>query len=103
MILTEKCKVAFEEWCSDNYSQMINTEFDESYSVFISCMPYVCENALITEFFDSVGIYISIQRLSVTGWYNFNINDKYTTSFASRTEALKAAITEANRLFNDKN
>lgn len=65
-----------------------------------------CQNAVIIEFFDSVGIYIELLYF-VDGNYFVSIvyhNDGYNHigDFDSRTEATNEAIIKANDLYNKK-
>lgn len=67
----------------------------------------VCRNALIIEFFDSVGIYISI-HYETFGNHYFNVmvtrnhlTTNLRTDAKTRAEAANAAIIKANDLFNE--
>ena len=97
-MLTDKAKQEF--WCSLSIKEL--KEFD-TYSVVI-------QNALIIDWFDSVGIIITIDiyRLTQTdygftstiwskGFRNFEDID----NFKSRQEATKKAIEKANEIFNN--
>lgn len=108
MKLTGKCKEDFLDYYWENYIKSIGIVgvkleaeefFDSLYPIF--------KNALIIEFFDSVGIYI------VTGLdtafsnkfeYGIDFIKKETIffdeRFNSRTEATNAAIEKANELYN---
>lgn len=103
MILNGKCKEKFLEWMRDKYSN--------AYDVLNSINPII-SNALIIEFFDSVGIYISLNYVS---FYDEFRNDKgfeaYVTnnglsvkfrSLNSRQQATEQAIKKANDIYNER-
>jgi len=60
------------------------------------------QNALIVDWFDSVGIYITVDY-SVTVSKSFWCNSFNDAIFKSRTEATNAAILKANELYNSEN
>ena len=60
----------------------------------------VCRNALIIEFFDSVGIYCNTPHLD--NFFSSFTNNDWNGDFSTRTEATNEAIIKANDLFNEK-
>jgi len=63
-------------------------------------LPESCQNALVVDWFDSVGIYIC--PVKVWGkWRNFF--DEDTIECNTRPEAINAAIEKANDLYNSEN
>jgi len=94
MKLTETCLDAFGDQCQYNYDEFME-------------LPELFQNALIIEFFDSVGIYI-LPLWNKQYWYSDIRNKKYyllsqTDYFNSRTEATNEAIIKANDLYNENN
>jgi hypothetical protein len=64
------------------------------------------QNALIVDWFDSVGIYIEVTKWNDTIWqWNIDDGDEYPDGkdYSSRTEATNAAIKKANELYNSVN
>jgi len=97
MILTDKCK---EEFLKSVYA-CNEWEVDEIYL-----------NALIIEFFDSVGIYIwTMPSLRVETKWTYRVFKTIFTEdikqhayiYNSRSEATQSAITKANEIFNNLN
>jgi len=93
--LTGKSKDAFYEWMNTQPVDELLVCFDISL------------NALIIEWFDSVGIYISIKskfgqnkQRQRFGYSLLNYVSMF--AFDSRTEATNFAIEKANLLFNEK-
>jgi hypothetical protein len=96
MKLTDKALEAFGEFLYDKYG----------YSIFEFEYYETLKNALIIEWFDSVGIYVSI-HYETFGNYYFNtlITNKRITmnlraNSITRTEAINEAIVKANEIFN---
>ncbi len=58
-------------------------------------------NALIIEWFDSVGIYINALRYNKQ-WWKAIAEYEYARIFNSRQEALTKAIKKANKIYNEK-
>lgn len=127
MILTGKCKNEFYKWCNKNHDSFINGSGKRLFYIeeiddykFINTDHYI-ENvgqtmyfSLIIEWFDSVGIYITIEGVfdRMLGYHRgfevhiyqdgkqsisiFNDNDV----FENRQEATKQAIIKANEIYN---
>lgn len=100
-MLTGQCKNDFGDQCKYDYKGFC--QLDE-----------IFKQALIAEWFDSVGIYISVEVAFdtmckyVRGFYVNVITDTIHELwfdgdvFETRQEATKAAIEKANDLYNDK-
>ena len=98
MILTGKTKEDF----SYNYNMSDFNGYSET-----------LQNALIIEWFDSVGIYISINYVDFydefkndTGFETYVTNKGLSVKFrivSNRQEAIKQAIEKANEIYNNKN
>lgn len=93
MKLTDKAVDTFEKWIIEEYP-----EYERTYSLF--------QNALIIEWFDSVGIYISIHYETFGNYYfntlitNRRITMNLRANSITRTEAINEAIVKANEIFN---
>ena len=94
MKLTGKCKEKFIFWMCQNHEYARWHEYET--------MPESCLNALIIEFFDSVGIYITVDH-NVTVSKSFWCNSFSDSIFNSRTETTNEAIIKANDLYNENN
>lgn len=91
MILTGKCKEKFLEWYNEpeTYFYRLNK---------------TCQNALIIEWFDSVGIYIDVriefEDSFVLKTFNSYAEDDYVGNYSNRQEAIKQAIIKVNEIYN---
>lgn len=89
MKLTGKCKEAFLKYCKQTES------FMETYEdIYL--------NALIIEFFDSVGIYITIEPFKnyQIVYFDVSINFELHSVWKNRHEATNEAIIKANEIYN---
>jgi len=112
MKLTGKTREDFENWilneCQFTFGKSLIKIHKQKY-FFISYLGIdnIQLNALIIEFFDSVGIYIQIsiytKRIdSSLDWcYSFN-EEIFERFFKSRKEATDKAIEKANEIYNNK-
>ena len=107
MILTGKAKESFIDYL-DKTNQIkiekgiLNLHWQD--------LPEKFKNALIIEWFDSVGIYISINYVDFydefrnnTGFETYVTNKGLSVKFrsvSSRQEAIKQAIKKANEIYN---
>ena len=92
MILTGKAKEDF-----------IKTKIGNEISLFESMLP-IYRNALITEWFDSVGIYITSDYFELNkGFYSEVLDSNFAIVKPTRQEALTEAIKKANEIYNNKN
>ena len=101
MILTGKCKEAFEKRFLEK-----EKKFD-FYNKNNKLLNDAIQNALIIDFFDSVGIYIEIKNKfgQRKQYQRFSFIVKNYNSgflFNSRTEAINAAVAKANEIFNNR-
>ena len=110
MILTGKAKEEFFNWLDNqgvNGIDISNWEFEKFH-----LLSNVSQNSLIIEWFDSVGIYISINYVDFydefrnnTGFETYVTNKGLSVKFRSvsiRQEAIKQAIKKANEIYNEK-
>lgn len=103
MLLTGKAKEdfleSFNKKCYDSF-----LEFEDLFSKNKELS--IIRNALIIEWFDSVGIYIGIVRFNVgSGYFEARVHYNgglYFTSI-SRIEATQKAIIKANEIYNNLN
>lgn len=100
MELTEKCKEKFLEWYKNREGKTLTPKELELMS------EEVLQNALIIEFFDSVGIYIDIRiefnDSFVLKTFDSYVEDDYVGNFSNRQEATIQAIKKANDLYNSR-
>lgn len=95
MILTGICKEKFLEWISLN--NLFTIEDREKY---FNSLSELFQNALIIEFFDSVGIYIEIIRNE--GYFDYVVMEEWDYGFETRQEATIQAIKKANNIYNER-
>ena len=94
MILTGKAKEDFIEYYNNHSIKYLLswTYFDD--------LPLVVKNALIIEWFDSVGIYINIENLYYQSWWYYKVKqcpDTYEQVIMQNTrqKAIEKAIKKA--------
>lgn len=103
-MLTGKAKEDFEKWYYTNYHRSVNygvIKEDEVYA-FFNTLHKTFKNALLVDFFDTVDIYVNALRYNKTYFQpfcNHLLHEKYET----RSEALKQAFTQANKIYNERN
>lgn len=101
MKLTRKCKKEFEK--------SLNFKFTVEDYEFVISENEILLNALIIEFFDSVGIvfwiapYFNHDLGVMNEWAGYNKKGLIGTTHKSRTEATNEAIIKANDLYNENN
>ena len=100
MILTGKAKEDFIEYYNNHSIKYLLswTYFDD--------LPLVVKNALIIEWFDSVGIYINIENLYYQSWWYYKVKqcpDTYEQVIMQNTrqKAIEKAIKKANEIYNN--
>lgn len=101
MKLTGKCKEDFEMFIFRQKGTL--PKGIESYNYYDLQESYIISD--IINWFDSVEIYICIPPVFPVNKYGFaySVDLKYSYDiFNTRTEATKAAIIEANEIYNDK-
>lgn len=92
MKLTSSCEEDFLKWMCENYPEIRWHEY--------KTMPECTINALIVEFFDSVGIYVEINYDLNHSFDSYVDNEWIGESFKTRTEATNAGIIKANIIYN---
>jgi len=102
MILTDKSKTDFLKWYFEKGNKKINSK---EFSLDIA---KVIQNALIIEWFDSVGIYLNIENLYYQSWWSFKVKNCPVTyeekiMVKTRSEATKKAIEKSNEIYNNLN
>ena len=114
MILTGKAKEDFENYVLNkelghDSEVLISVYNQESLFINYNNVKETLLNALIIEWFDSVGIYIEISFYDDCYWtYNIYSNkpvlEKEIANICNnRQEALAEAIKKANEIYNNKN
>ena len=114
MILTRKTKEDFENYVLNknlghDSEVLISVYNQESLFINYNNVKETLLNALIIEWFDSVGIYIEISFYDDCYWtYNIYSNkpvlEKEIANICNnRQEALAEAIKKANEIYNNKN
>ena len=100
MILTGKAKESFIDYL-DKTNQIkiekgiLNLHWQD--------LPEKFKNALIIEWFDSVGIYITSDYFELNkGFYSEILNSNFEIIKPTRQEALTEAIKKANEIYNEK-
>lgn len=95
MILNGKAKKDFILW--------LNNQPVAPYEVMLDDIPKCYLNALIIEWFDSVGIYITSDYFELNkGFYSEILDSNFAIVKPTRQEALTEAIKKANEIYNEK-
>ena len=106
-MLNGKAKEKFEKWLMNGNDGVSNFgRTIELTRVYFLSLKETCQQALIIDFFDSVGIYIGIVRFNVgSGYFESRIHYQGGLFFTSisRTEATTQAIEKASEIFNQLN
>ena len=115
MKLTGQCRKDFDKWISTDFELdenpiTINTPYEGDIEVHVSdnfdILPNSMQYGVYVDFFDSVGIKISIRNISDAYWFVINnVNtegkkDRYEGRYMSRPEARTKAIEKANEIYN---
>ena len=96
-LLTDKTKEAFEEWYYYHEEYIFCHTREPSYSEY----PFSMQYGVIVDFFDSVGIWITIDVNS--GYCDVDINGETVVSLCpSRQKARTKAVKKANQIFNER-
>ena len=109
MILTGKAKEDFENYVlNENLRHdsevLISVYNQETLFIDYKDVKKPLLNALIIEWFDSVGIYITSDYLELNkGFYSEILNENFEIVKPTRQEALTEAIKKANEIYNNKN
>ena len=82
--------------------EFIKAKIGNEINLFESMLP-IYKNALIIEWFDSVGIYITSDYLELNkGFFSEILNENFEIIKPTRQEALTEAIKKANEIYNSK-
>ena len=97
-MLTGKCEIAFVRWYD-------NKVFAEKEYLLLedkfSNLPFSMQYGIYEDFFDSVEIYFHTERLPFGNYHAyFHGKNKSKEVFKTRQEARKAAIEQANLIYN---
>ena len=105
MKLTGKCKVDFEAY---RLKELRHTECELRGSC-CTIWEYLDDSmryGVYVDFFDSVGIRISIRNIGASYWYVINypnllgLKDRHESKYKERPEARTTAIEKANEIYN---
>ena len=108
MILTGKAKEDFENYVlNENLRHdsevLISIYNQETLFIDYKDVKKPLLNALIIEWFDSVGIYITSDYFELNkGFYSEILNENFAIVKPTRQEALTEAIKKANEIYNSK-
>ena len=108
MILTGKAKEDFENYVLNknlghDSEVLISVYNQETLFINYNNVKETLLNALIIEWFDSVGIYISSYGFEFTKeFYSEITSDNFSVIKPTRQEALTEAIKKANEIYNEK-
>ena len=109
MILTGKAKEDFENYILNenlrhNSEVLISVYNQETLFIDYKDVKKPLLNALIIEWFDSVGIYITSDYFELNkGFYSEILESNFEIIKPTRQEALAEAIKKANEIYNNKN
>ena len=108
MILTGKAKEDFENYVLNkklghDSEVLISVYNQESLFINYKDVKKPLLNALIIEWFDSVGIYITSDYFELNkGFYSEILNENFEIVKPTRQEAITEAIKKANEIYNSK-
>ena len=109
MILTGKAKKDFENYVLNkelghDSEVLINVYNQETLFIDYKNVKKTLLNALIVEWFDSIGIYITSDYFElIKGFYSEILNENFAIVKPTRQEVLTEAIKKANEIYNNKN
>ena len=109
MLLTNKAKEDFENYVLNknlghDSEVLISVYNQETLFIDYKDVKKPLLNALIIEWFDSVGIYITSDYFELNkGFYSEILNENFAIVKPTRQEALTEAIKKANEIYNNKN
>lgn len=117
MILTGQAKKDFEKWYLETCHKNIKRDIGKAFHILaFEYKKEVCKQAVIVDWFDSVGIYIQPERFCIGCEFQFwlyIITDKkgcHLNNYLhnkiqndSRYEATEQAIKHANEIYNERN
>lgn len=104
MNLTDKCKDDFYKYMIPELRKMqgvVYRFFDETIIQQFEIMPICFKNAMIIDFFDSVGIYTNvISYNNQSYWKPVCENETTNIGYKTRKEAIEIAIKLGNEYYN---
>lgn len=111
MNLTDKCKEDFENWLYGKKVETLRNKDSISKKVYTTThfknLPFSMQYAVYLDFFDSVGIIISIEHWEnynnseSFGYFKVQINQQDVSDYNdTRLEARMKAIEKANEIYN---
>lgn len=111
MILTGKCLEDFRIWYKNNFLKELPIRLMFPYSIFYNYILQSMQYGVYVDFFDSVGIYISIMashsHYVASEFHGFDICVEgngfcydIDSAFKQRQEARKQSIIKANEIYN---
>lgn len=115
MKLTDKAKQEFWKWYLSEDVLRFNKMFpvynmagEKIIKVNFLALSETCQNAIIIDWFDSVGIYISVDKYKEGFDSDIRIQSQVGIEFCAeevttRLEATNKAIIKANQIFNEVN
>lgn len=107
MTLTEKCQNDFYAYMIPELRKMEGVGdrfFNETIIQQFEIMPICFKNAMIIDFFDSVGIYTNaISYNNQAYWKPICDNETTNCGYKTRKEAIEIAIKWGNESYNKKN
>jgi len=110
MELTGKCKKDFKKWYLETFIYLKhnigkNLPSPNRFHRTVESMQY----GVYVDFFDSVGIRISIRNIGNSYWYVINhpntlgLKDRHESKFTERPKARDEAVEKANEIYNLNN
>jgi hypothetical protein len=107
MELTGKCKQDFQNWYfnqeifDDYYITYVPKKgmLDEFKCIDFKELPKSMQYGVYVDFFDSVGIRISMNQFNKEYWYDIELTGDDSTCLKTRREARTAAIEKANEIY----
>ncbi|MBD0822630.1 hypothetical protein [Aestuariibaculum marinum] len=103
MDLTGKCKKDFEKWYNEEYFFGVELAFIEIDSLTKLSMQF----GVYVDFFDSVGINITLYQLDFQTWFGYSISHfekliKHERGIWRRNQARTESIIKANEIYNSR-
>ena len=107
MLLTNKAKEDFENYVLNknlghDSEVLISVYNQETLFIDYKDVKKTLLNALIIEWFDSVGIYITFDYLDLNKCFYSEISNNSFSTVGTRQECAKNSILKANEIYNSK-
>ena len=109
MKLTGKCQEDFKKWISNEFEPnehgiIVNASYEGDIEVYASdnfdILPKSMQYGVYVDFFDSVGIRISMNQFNNEYWFDIDPQGIDSECLKTRPEARAAAIEKANEIKN---